>query len=123
MYRNLVKQLVGQAFDMVGDLKETVDYVQFLEGDYDVDTSSPTYTYDWQTGISCIFTRFEEKEADDKVMVLKDFKVLIPAIKFNLVIDQATEDTMVDSNGKAWNIIRYLGVTGGSLHRFHVRAA
>jgi hypothetical protein len=97
--------------------------VQFVEGDYDTETSSPTYTFDYANNVPAIFTRFSEKEADDKIMVTRDFKVLIPAAKFPLTINEATNDTMVDDKGKVWNVTRYMGVTGESLHIFQVCAA
>lgn len=123
MFKQLIVDLVQDAFDIVGDLKSTVNYVQFSTGAYDVNTASPTYTYNYQTGIGAIMTSFSEDEKDDEVQVLFDRKVLIPAKTFEIELDQATEDTIVDQDGKAWNVVRYLGVTGQSLHKFHVRAA
>jgi hypothetical protein len=123
MFKDLIIDMVQEAFDITGDLKSTVNYVQFSTGAYDVNTASPTYTYNYQIGIGAIMTSFSEDEKDDEVQVLFDRKVLISAKTFEIELDQATEDTIVDEDGKAWNVVRYLGVTGKSLHKFHVRAA
>lgn len=123
MFKNLINGLVQTAFDTIGDLKETVNYVQFEEGTYDTETSSPSYTYNYATGIQALFTKFSEDEKDNEVMVLEDWKVLIPSTQLPLVLKDSTEDSIIDSKGKEWNVRRYLGITGGSLHIFHVRAA
>ncbi|MEQ8308006.1 MAG: hypothetical protein RIA09_15725 [Hoeflea sp.] len=123
MFKELIVNAVQDAFDVIGDLKTTVNYVQFSSGAYDIDTASITYDHNYQVGIGAVFTGFSDEEKDDEVQVLFDRKVLIPAKTFELVLDQATEDSIIDPDGREWNVVRYLGVTGGSLHKFHVRAA
>lgn len=121
--QQLVSSLTMVAFDAIGDLKDSVHYVQFVEGDYDFALSQPTYTYNTQTGIDVLFTTFSEKEMDGTIMVLKDKKMLVPAGAFHIDLLDATEDYIIDSKYKQWNVIKYLGITGGSLHAFHVRKA
>lgn len=123
MFKNLINGLVQTAFDIVGDLKETVTYKQFVEAGYDTNTSTPINVTNDVPDVQALFTRFTEEEKDDQVMVLKDWKVLIPATQLPITLGDVAEDTMLDSKGKEWNVRRYLGITGGSLHIFHVRAA
>ncbi|MDW9531875.1 hypothetical protein RWE87_13285 [Sinorhizobium meliloti] len=123
MFKNLINGLVQTAFDIVGDLKETVTYKQFVEAGYDTNTSTPINVTNDVPDVQALFTRFTEEEKDDQVMVLKDWKVLIPATQLPITLGDVGEDTMLDSKGKEWNVRRYLGITGGSLHIFHVRAA
>jgi len=123
MLRKLVADMVATAFDAIGDLKDDVTYVQYVEGAYDTETSSPTYTENRFDNVPALFTSFTEDEKDNEVMVLKDKKVLIPAKRFPAVLKSATEDTIIDGKGKTWNVRRYLGIVGEGLHIFHVRAA
>lgn len=121
--KKLVASMTQVAFDAIGDLKDRVNYVQYVEGEYDFELSQPSYTYNTQTGIDGLFTSFSEKEMNDSVMVLKDKKLLIPSASFNIELTDASEDYVIDQNYKQWNVMKYLGITGGSLHVFHVRKA
>ena len=121
--KKLVAKMTQVAFDAIGDLKDEVNYVQFATGDYDTETSQPTYTYNVQTGIGALLTTFSEDEKDATILVLKDRKMLIPTASFNLTLTDATDDTIVDQDGKEWDVIKYRGITGGSLHVFQVRMA
>ena len=121
--RDLVQNAVDTAFATIGDLKDTITYVQFVSGAYDTALGQPTNTENTQADIPCVFTTFTENERDDTIMVLEDKKVLISATAFTLVIDKTSEEHMIDQNSRKWNVVKYMGITGGSLHKFHVRAA
>ena len=124
MLKNMISSMVDLAFDVTGDLKEIVTYKQFVEAGYDTTTSTPINVTSDIPGVKALFTRFSEDEKDDEVMVLKDWKVLIPASALkSITLGDVGEDTMVDSKGKEWNVRRYLGIVSGALHTFHVRAA
>jgi hypothetical protein len=121
--KKLVEKLTQVAFDSIGDLNDTVNYVQYVTGDYDFDLSAPSYTYNTQSGISGLFTTFTEQEKDNSILVLKDKKLLIPSKSFHIDLIDASEDYVIDGNYKQWNVIKYIGITGGSMHIFHVRRA
>lgn len=123
MLKNLINQMVATAFDVTGDLKETITYRQFVEVAYDTNTSTPVNVTNDVPNVGALFVRFSEDEKDDQVMVLKDWKVLIPAANLPVTFGDVGEDTMIDSKGKEWNVRRYLGIVSGALHTFHVRAA
>lgn len=124
MFKKLINDMVDIAFDVTGDLKEIVTYRQFVEAGYDTSTSTPINITNDVLNVKAIFTRFSEDEKDDEVMVLKDWKVLVPASSLaSITLGDAVEDVMIDSKGKEWNVRRYMGIVSGAMHTFHVRAA
>ncbi|MBB5277781.1 hypothetical protein HNR26_003870 [Rhizobium rosettiformans] len=124
MFKKLIRDMVDVAFDVTGDLKEIVTYRQFVEAGYDTATSTPINITNDVLNVKAIFARFSEDERDDEVMVLKDWKVLVPASALeSITLGDAVEDTIIDSKGKEWNVRRYMGIVSGAMHTFHVRAA
>ncbi len=117
----LVNDLVGEAFNTLDDLASVVTIVQRTGGVYDPATGASTEATTQILNIKVVLVKFKEEERDDEVVTLTDMKCLVPASPLPTGFLFTTNDEIIDGT-TTWDIIRYLGVPGESLHILHVRS-
>lgn len=120
--RQMLIDLVSDAFQIIGDLTDAVT-VTYVTG---VGAYNPTNDTQAEVtnsrAVQAVFSRFENNEIDDTVVVETDMKVLIPAKDVNMQ-EPDDEDYIVDPQGVKWNVQKSKGVPGKSLFIVHVRRA
>lgn len=117
----LVNGLVGNAFDILDDLKSIVTVVQRTGGVYDPITGASAEANTTIPDIRAALVKFKEDERDDEVITLTDMKCLIPADGLPINFLFTINDEIIDG-ATTWDVVRYLGVPGQSLHILHVRS-
>jgi len=120
-FRDLIRDLVSNAFVTLDDLAPTITYVSVTAPAYNPETGAITETTA-EHEVKGVLARFGLNELDGEVIVTTDMKVLIPAK--DLPVNPNENDRIIATvNGaeKTYNVQRILGVPGESLHMLHVR--
>lgn len=120
--RQDIKKLVSAAFQIVGDLKETIA-VNYLvsAGPYNPTADSMNETLTTVPNVGALFTRFTMEELDSSVIVSTDSKVLIPALSLNGVVPKENDYMINTVTSERFEVIKFRGVPGDSLFIIHVR--
>lgn len=112
-FKSDILGLVGDAFDIVGDLKETT-VVRVVSGTtYNPATSTVTETTT-DTTVRAIWTKPKVRELDGIVSERENAKVLIPAT--DLTAAPVVNDQIVRADGTVWDVRETKGVPGESLY-------
>jgi hypothetical protein len=116
-FRALTQSLVQQAFQITGDLNEAIVYTSVSASPYNPvsgTTSDVTATYNFMGAV----TKFGSTEADNKVVISTDAKLLCAYL--DLPITPREDDTLT-AQGITWKVVRVLGTPGQSLWVIHIR--
>ena len=118
---DLVSTLVKDNFEVLGDLRETVDYVSVVDtGTYDPVTDTTSPTTQTVANIKIVGSRFKVNEIDSSVNSLTDKKYIIPA-KLIIGVTPSTNDYIMDATSTRWNVQKVMGVPGNGVWILHVR--
>ena len=117
-FRSLVQSLVKTAFQVTGDLNEAIVYTRVTASPYDPvtgTTNDTTSTYNFLGTV----TKFGSDEADNKVVISTDAKLLCAYL--DLPVTPLEDDTLTVL-GMTWKVVRVLGTPGQSFWKIHIRA-
>lgn len=115
--KKLVSDMVTTAFEIVGDLQDTVVFKQRNPSTYDPVTDTMTEPFTTTTFLG-VFARFRATEVDASVVTLTDAKLLFPADRLQTAPKVTDTLTM---KGKNWEVHRIMSVPGDSLYKLHIR--
>lgn len=112
-----INNAVKSAFDAVGDLKESFDFVS--QGDQVYDPTTGQYTTDDVTDtVQGVKYDFEAREVDGEVVKRGDAKIIVQQSEFT---ETYRNYDHVNQGSKKWDIVSDMTVPGDSVAIFHVR--
>lgn len=109
--RGTVQKYVTQAFNQLGDLKDTVEYHHVVAGSVDPVTDTQTNTETVET-FQCVKTKLSDQELDYFPGPLVTERLLIP---WNVLTTAPAEPDYVVIAGVRWEVRRARGVPGESV--------
>jgi hypothetical protein len=120
--KNTIQGLVTTAFDIIGDLKSTID-IQYLIslGTYNPATDTEANVTALSSNLQVLFTNFDLNEIDSSIVVETDMKVIVDASKLGGNVPKPTDTILEVAANIKWNVMRVKTVPGKSIYIIHVR--
>lgn len=115
--RGIVKKYVTQAFDKIGDLKDTVEYHHVTAGAVDALTDTQTNVEVVET-FQCVQAKLSDQELDYFPGPLVTERLIVP---WNVFTGEPKEPDYVVINGVRWEVRRARGVPGGSVWIIYIQ--
>lgn len=118
-FRQLVQQLTGAAFSIMGDIPTTATYKPLTASSYNAAAGDNTATFGTVPNVRAIEERFELREIDGQTVKSGDKKLVIPSIDLPDVTP-ALEDR-IHFDRKVWEIKGIMDDPTEAVYVFHVR--